>query len=73
MTIGSGFLFWNLNFCVRVRVRVVYKTENDSTVYFNKVRYLFGMNNQLRDGPFRGVYVFFLKKYSDSGGGKKKI
>jgi hypothetical protein len=26
----------------------VYITENDSTVcYFNKVRYLFGMNNQL--------------------------
>ena len=37
------------------------------------MRYLFGMNNQLRDGPFRGGggYVFFLKKYSDSGGGKK--
>ena len=33
------------------------------------------MNNQLRDGPFRGEgggYVFFLKKYFDSGGGKKK-
>ena len=37
------------------------------------MRYLFGMNNQLRDGPFnlkgRGVMFFFLKKYSDFGGG----
>ena len=37
VTIGSGFLFWNQNFCLQI-----------STVcYFNKVRYLFGMNNQL--------------------------
>ena len=53
MTIGSDFLFWNQNFCLQIkksqeRLTVVYITENDRTVcYFNKVRYLFGMNNQL--------------------------
>ena len=37
VTIGSGFLFWNQNLCLQI-----------STIcYFNKVRYLFGMNNQL--------------------------
>jgi hypothetical protein len=47
------FLFWNQNFCLQIKkyqekLTVVYITENDSTVcYFNKVKYLFGMNNQL--------------------------
>ena len=47
------FLFWNQNFCLQnkkeqEKLTVVCITENDSTVcYFNKVRYLFGMNNQL--------------------------
>ena len=53
MTIGSGFLFWNQNFCLQIKnnrksQQLFIITENDSTVcYFNKVRYLFGMNNQL--------------------------
>ena len=37
VTIGSGFLFWNQNFCLQII----------TVCYFNKVRYLFGMNNQL--------------------------
>jgi hypothetical protein len=38
------------------KLTVVYITENDSTVsYFNKMRYLFGVNNQLKDGPFNLV------------------
>ena len=47
------FLFWNENFYLQIKkykekLTVVYITENDSTVcYFNKARYLFGMNNQL--------------------------
>jgi hypothetical protein len=50
VTIGSGFLFWNQNFCFQI-----------STVcYFNKVRYLFGMNNFAADWmnkfPNRGRY-----------------
>ena len=45
---------------------VVYITENDSTVcYFNKVRYLFGMNNQLTLP--RTERLFTLKSLLHSG------
>ena len=49
MTIGSVFFFGTRTFVYKLKNnRKSYITENDSIVcYFNKVRYLFGMNNQL--------------------------
>ena len=51
MTIGSVFFFGTRTFVYKLKITGKvnsYITENDSPVcYFNKVRYLFGMNNQL--------------------------
>ena len=69
------FLFWNENFYLQIKkykekLTVVYITENDSTVcYFNKARYLFGMNNQL--ALPRTERLFYFKITSSQWIGKQ--
>jgi hypothetical protein len=55
MTIGSGFLFWNQNFCLQIKKKtgkvnscLIYNRKWQHRLLFQQthVRYLFGMNNQ---------------------------